>query len=206
MPSYRLVYFDARGRVEIARLLFALKGVEFDDVRYEFTAFAESEDKKKAPLGQVPILEVEGQPIMLQSRAIQRYLAREFDFYGSNNQQSTFIDIVAETCDEFHEGTYRFLFYETDETKKAELKKKFVEETTPRILSFLEKMLGSTDYFVGDKPSLADVNVLNLVDVGKDHLGEEVFAKHPKLLELSKRVSAIPSVKAYLDKRPKCQY
>ncbi|XP_071493912.1 S-crystallin SL11-like isoform X1 [Diadema antillarum] len=150
-----VVYFNSRGRVEIARLLFVLKGVEFDDVRLEsLAAFAESDYRKKSPLGQLPILEVEGQPILPQSRAIQRYLAREFacpqlvsacdnkgdgcwtksslfppttqqqlnpatGLYGSNNKDATLIDMVAETCDEFHEARYRFLFYEPDEAKKV---------------------------------------------------------------------------------------
>ncbi|XP_072168010.1 S-crystallin SL11-like [Diadema setosum] len=208
MPSYRLTYFDARGRVEIARLLFALKGVEFDDVRVDYTTFATSEEKKKAPLGQLPILEIEGQPTLPQSRAIQRYLAREFGLYGSNNKDATFIDLVVETFDDFVEGMSKFIYYESDAAKKAEAKKKFMEETAPRLLTFLEKLLGqsSSAYFVGDKPSFADVTVFNLVDVGVDHFGEDLFSKYPKLVELKQRVSEIPSVKAYLDKRPKTPY
>ncbi|XP_071507732.1 S-crystallin SL11-like [Diadema antillarum] len=208
MPSYKLTYFDARGRVEIARLMFALKGVEFDDVRVDYTTFATSEEKKKAPLGQLPILEIEGRPILPQSRAIQRYLAREFGFYGSNNKEATFMDLVVETYDDFTEGMSKFIYYESDPAKKAEAKKKFMEESAPRLLAFLEKLLGqsSSAYFVGDKASFADVTVFNLVDVGVDHLGEDLFSKYPKLVELKQRVSEIPSVKAYLDKRPKCQY
>ena len=34
MPSYKLHYFHATGRVEIARMLFTLKGVKFEDVTY----------------------------------------------------------------------------------------------------------------------------------------------------------------------------
>ncbi|XP_072167883.1 S-crystallin SL11-like [Diadema setosum] len=209
MPSYKLTYFDARGRVEIARLLFALKGVEFEDVRLPYdAAFATSEEKKKAPLGQLPILEIEGRPILPQSRAIQRYLAREFGFYGSNNKEATIMDLVVETFDDFIEGMSKFIATESDEAKKAEMKKKFMEETAPRLLAFIEKLRGqsSSAYFDGDKPSYADVTVFNLVDVGVDHLGKDLFSKYPKLVELKQRVSEIPSVKAYLAKRPKTLY
>lgn len=33
MPTYKLMYFDARGRAEVARLLFAQAGVEYEDCR-----------------------------------------------------------------------------------------------------------------------------------------------------------------------------
>ena len=33
MPSYKLFYFDLRGRGEISRMIFKYAGVEFEDVR-----------------------------------------------------------------------------------------------------------------------------------------------------------------------------
>ena len=33
MPSYKLTYFDGRGRAEISRLIFAAAGVEYTDER-----------------------------------------------------------------------------------------------------------------------------------------------------------------------------
>lgn len=35
-PRYRLIYFDARGVAERARLMFAIAGVEYEDFRYGF--------------------------------------------------------------------------------------------------------------------------------------------------------------------------
>ncbi len=35
MVKYRLYYFDARGRAELSRMLFALAHVEYEDVRVE---------------------------------------------------------------------------------------------------------------------------------------------------------------------------
>ena len=33
MTTYKVVYFDARGRAEIIRLIFAVAGVKYEDVR-----------------------------------------------------------------------------------------------------------------------------------------------------------------------------
>jgi len=35
MPSYKLYYFNVKGRAEPSRLLFAYAGVEYEDVRVE---------------------------------------------------------------------------------------------------------------------------------------------------------------------------
>ena len=36
MPNYKLTYFDARARGEPARMLFALVGQKYEDIRYDF--------------------------------------------------------------------------------------------------------------------------------------------------------------------------
>ena len=36
MPTYKLSYFDVRGRAEVARLLFVKSGTEFEDNRLDF--------------------------------------------------------------------------------------------------------------------------------------------------------------------------
>ena len=35
MPQYKLIYFNARGRGELSRLILHYAGVEFEDYRFE---------------------------------------------------------------------------------------------------------------------------------------------------------------------------
>ena len=35
MPSYKLYYFNAKGRAEISRLIFAAAGIKYEDVRVQ---------------------------------------------------------------------------------------------------------------------------------------------------------------------------
>ena len=47
MPSYKLIYFDARGRGETARMLFKLAGVDFVDKRVDYPS-AEWDELKRS--------------------------------------------------------------------------------------------------------------------------------------------------------------
>ena len=46
MPSYKLIYFDARGRAETARIIFKLAGVEFEDKRIVLEEWADFKSSK----------------------------------------------------------------------------------------------------------------------------------------------------------------
>ena len=39
MPQYKLYYFNAKGRAEVCRLIFAAADVEYEDVRMEREKF-----------------------------------------------------------------------------------------------------------------------------------------------------------------------
>ena len=56
MVNYKLVYFNARGRAELIRWIFAVGGQEFEDVRFEREDWPKF--KPDAPFGQAPYLEI----------------------------------------------------------------------------------------------------------------------------------------------------
>ena len=41
MSNYKLVYFNARGRAELARLIFHAAGQQFEDSRFEISEWPE---------------------------------------------------------------------------------------------------------------------------------------------------------------------
>ena len=81
MPTYKLTYFDARGRAEVARLMFAQAGMKYEDVRVK----AEDFPKVKPTLvtGSMPELEVDGK-ILTGSGPINRYLAEQLGFTSND--------------------------------------------------------------------------------------------------------------------------
>lgn len=46
MPTFKVVYFNARGRAELTRLMLAHVGQEFEDVRYESEEWAKKKECK----------------------------------------------------------------------------------------------------------------------------------------------------------------
>lgn len=204
MPTYKLIYFNAMGVVEPARFLFALAGQEYEDVRIERENWPDL--KKTLPLGQLPVLEVDGIKIA-QSQAIFRYLARELGFYGGNALESAKIDTVIETLNDFITQARKY-FFEKDEAKKAEFKKDLLEVQAPKYMKLLEVLLDlnteGDGFFVGSKISLADVLVFYAFTDRFDSLQIEVT--EPKLKALLEKIKAHPKMADWLNKRPKTQF
>ena len=74
--------------------------------------------------------------------------------YGENNDESTTIDVVIGTTEDFMKHVIA-LYYEKDEAKKAELTKDVQEVKLPAYLNILEDILkqndGGNGFFAGKK-------------------------------------------------------
>ena len=108
MASLKLVYFDARGVVENARILLAISNIPYEDQRFsikpaasgsgfeypEFAAF-KAQGELKANMDRAPLLFV-GTDVIGQSKAIERYVARRGGLMGSNDIEAAQIDCICE--------------------------------------------------------------------------------------------------------------
>ena len=54
MANYKLYYFNARGRAELSRLIFAAAGQQYEDFRFEKDDWPKY--KAQSPFGQVNIM------------------------------------------------------------------------------------------------------------------------------------------------------
>jgi glutathione S-transferase len=76
MNDIRLHYFDIRGLGEPIRLLLAIGGIQFEDLRYSADEYAASgELRASLPFGQMPALEVDG-VFLAQTDSLMRFAAR----------------------------------------------------------------------------------------------------------------------------------
>ncbi|XP_063814617.1 glutathione S-transferase P 1-like [Pseudophryne corroboree] len=196
MTGYTLTYFPIRGRGEPIRLLLADNGVSWkdDEVQMQDWQAGKVELKKTAIFGQMPRFQ-DGDFAIYQSNAILRYLGRKHGLNGSNEKESTKIDMINDGVEDLRQKYYRFLFTDNEENKD-----KYLQDLNT-FLGYFEKILSENSkgskYLVGDKISYADYNLLDTLQCNLD-LSPTCLSKYPLLSAYVERIISHPKLSAYL--------
>eukprot|EP00092_Neocalanus_flemingeri_P055911 GFUD01066215.1.p1 GENE.GFUD01066215.1~~GFUD01066215.1.p1 ORF type:complete len:209 (+),score=73.67 GFUD01066215.1:42-668(+) len=204
MSGIKLTYFNLKGRAELARLILAQAEVQYEDCRIERGDWAAM--KKTLPLGQLPVMEVEGTTIS-QSMSIARYLARRFGLAGKNDVEGAEADQTVDAINDLTNSVVPVL-NEKDEKKKAEMKKKVQTETMPNWLRMMERLLTSKggNHFAGNQLTWADIAVYFFMETFKvrwmEHIGEPDLDNCPNLNKLLETVKNLPNIKKWEAARP----
>jgi glutathione S-transferase len=205
MVTYKLYYFNGRGRAEIARLIFAVAGHKFEDIRYEHEKWPSH--KSEMPLGQMPVLEIDGNKLP-QTAAIARFLAKQFRLAGKDNFEQAKVDAVADTINDLV-TKYIPVRWEQDETKKKELTKKFIEEELPKHLQNLEvlgKLYGNGGhFFVGGHITWADLYFYDVTD-NLHQVDANSINNYTWLQQNREEVAKQPKIAEYLKNRPETSF
>ncbi|XP_050494901.1 hematopoietic prostaglandin D synthase-like isoform X2 [Bombus huntii] len=99
-PTYKLIYFNARGSAEHIRYIFAYIGIEYTDERIPLQLWPEYKDSM--PYKKLPVLEVDGKPVA-QADAVARYLARKYDLMGRNERDALICDVLVDTLEDLEQ-------------------------------------------------------------------------------------------------------
>ena len=205
MSTYKLYYFNGRGRAESARLIFAAAGEKYEDIRIEREDWPKH--KSAMPLGQIPVLEYNGTKLP-QSSSISRFLAKQFHLAGKDNLEQAKVDAVVDTINDAV-ANYVPIHREQDEAKKAEMMKKFVGEDLPKTLQNLETLAkhygNGGPFFVGNGLTWAD---LLFYDVAQSFLAAsgDALKNFPWLVKNRQEVENQPKIAQYLKDRPKTAF
>jgi len=200
-PKYKLFYFDARGRAEPTRWCFAYGGTDYEDVRINKPDWPAM--KASTPFGQLPYLEVDGKPLA-QSLTICRFVARKNGLVGKDDFEAAQADALVDYVADAAKGLAA-LHSESDEKKKSAIKEAFIKEGVQPFLKGLERHLQSNNngegYFVGTKPTWADIVVVCFLD-GLVVMDNTVLDNYKLLKAHSQRVHDLKGIKEWLLKRP----
>lgn len=224
---FQLKYFDIRGAAETCRILFALGSEEYDDVRYEMTpgtmeapAFKQAKENGDLAinLDRAPILITpDGNSAIGQSKAIERFLAKRYGLFGSNDVQAAQIDCVTEHCRDVKDAQMRkrfsaFVKDRSDEDKAADQKQWF-DEDLPALLAKIDRAIQETSHAkgcaVGDSMSLADLTIFGLLSDGFPMYKEATLKAAENcssLLDIVRAVESNPKVAAWLKARPESNF
>ncbi|CAF3865695.1 unnamed protein product [Rotaria sp. Silwood1] len=205
MSTYKLYYFNGRGRAEATRLLFTVAGQKFEDIRYEREEWPAH--KSEMPLGQVPVLEVDGVKLV-QSMAIARFLAKRFGLYGKDELQQARVDAVIDTAVDLM-LKFAPVFAEQDEEKKKTATTEFFADELPKQLRNLETLAelysDGGSFLVGNQLTWCDLEVYNMLEYILQIDGT-VLQSYPWLTKNRQEVEKQPKIASYLKNRPSTIY
>lgn len=217
MPQYTLRYFNIRALAEISRLLFAVSGTEYKDERFpiEFTdnGIIRNEwdqvkhDNNQFPFAKIPVLIIDNKEIIAQSPAINRYLAKQFGLFGSNDIESALIDSVGEELTDIRSGWQK----ESNEQGKIDYINNKIPDFYKRLEAFAKKH-GGDNGIVGNKLSLADIQLYQAdqqFNYVSEHRGavDKILSQHaPTIKKIIDNVANNPKIKEWVSKRPQTKW
>jgi glutathione S-transferase len=218
IPKLTLTYFGITARAEPIRLTFVTGGIPFTNKSVEFSEWKDL--KPTLPAGKLPLLEIEdangNKKSVFQSAAILRYAGQLAKMYPEDPLEALAVDMVIDTVEEACLGLSMTVagavschISDTPWTKEQvlEIRARMLVpgkmNNFPFYLDILEKLLkeNGTGWFVGDKPTIADMRALqmeNWITAGiLDGVPADLLKNYPLLAAHEARVLAIPQVAAW---------
>ncbi|KAK7076171.1 hypothetical protein SK128_007051 [Halocaridina rubra] len=199
MPEYKLIYFDAKGRAELIRWIFAYGKIPYTDERININDWPAI--KPTIYSNKVPVLMIDGTPYN-ESLAIARYFAKKVGLVPEDELLALRVDAGVDTIADKHlEGRPIIRAPISNEEKT----KRFREELFPNVLKpFLvdiNKQLEGKDWLVGDKVTWLDLHCASFFDNHKVKI-PYLLDDFPNVDKHMKRVKELPGIKEWIAKRP----
>jgi len=206
MPEYKLTYFDLGAVAEPIRLLLKAANVPFEDERIALADW--EQNKPRFPVGQVPILAVDGKELT-QSYAIIRYLAKQHGFATSddflNYRSDQVVQIVEDARITARPLILEVLLGKNDPKVVEDLQTKLRETEIPRYLKQLESIVAETEgsFIAGNQVTHGDFILANWLNIWERIVDEKLLDNFPVLRKQKDAIEALPGVREWLETRPK---
>lgn len=192
--TFKIIYFNVRGRCEAMRMLLADQGAQWEEEVVTFDVWQAGDLKKTCAFGQLPKF-CHGDFEMNQSNAILRFLGRQFELYGKTHREAALIDMVNDGAEDLR-MKYLTLIYKEYETAKS----KYIEDLPSHLKYFeclLSKNHGGSGFIVGDQISFADYNLVDLLMIHQV-LANDCLKNFPLLKAYVSRICSRPKIAAFL--------
>lgn len=210
------LYFFRNG-AELSRWICAIGQLQYENVRLNGELW--SKLKPTSPFGQVPMLECNGINIC-HTNAINIYLAKKAGIAGKDDLEQAQVQMYVELCYDLFIFFYNSITNERDPEMRAKNQKIFEEDKIPNFIQLMNKRLQEAGgkYFVGDKLTLADLQVAAFFKSFTDpddptiqyllpslhsYRTSGILDEYPQLVQHIKTVTDEPNLKEWLEKRPK---
>lgn len=201
--SYKLIYFNIRGRGEVTRYLFAQAGVSYTDERVENKDWPAL--KPVTQYGFLPILELNGgEHSITGSLVIPRYLAErpEFKLAGANPVENAQIAAVANFLQDLEHAILKVV---RAKDNKEEIAKDFSEVQVPNFFGKLEGFCSTGGYLFQDKLTWVDFYFYELYEWVAPVM-PNILDDYPSLKKLTTTIENLPNIAKWMKERPKSDY
>ncbi len=194
MSIVKLTYFRGRGRAETTRWMLAANEIAFENIAIDTPEqLAALRASGKLPFDQMPLLEIDGLNLS-QSSAMIRYLARRGGFYGQNDRDATWCDMIAGVAADFAETAIQAPFKPSLEMAVADMEARFAK-FAPRFEARLAE--SGTGYCTGEGLTFADIVLAEAVSSYLEWC-PDILKATPLLNALYVKVTQHSGIAAYL--------
>jgi glutathione S-transferase len=193
MSGVRLQYWDIRGLAQVPRLLLALAGVQFEDIRY--TNDEDWHREKKAMNSSFPNIPALEHPdlsfTLTESKAIIQFIARSYNLYGSSQQEHALVDNIIFRAEDVR-GSFTKIAYGSQDWEND--KAKFIASLGQQLEPF-EKLLSQRKHkwVASESISSADVFLFELFEV-LSRFSPATFEALPHAVQHRDAVRALPQL------------
>ncbi|WP_462169851.1 glutathione S-transferase [Pseudoalteromonas xiamenensis] len=183
VAKLKLTYFDVHGgRAEPIRLSLYLGGIEFEDYRFSYGEFPEV--RKSTPLGQVPVLEINGLAVT-QSNALTTYAGKLAGLYPKDDFQALLCEEIMGSVEDVTSRIVSTFGLQGEALIAA--REKVTQDYLIPHLNWLTTKLGDNKYFIENTLSVADLKTLAhlaWLNSGRlDHIASSLVAEHASTLQ-----------------------
>ena len=195
MTTATLTYFRGRGRAETTRWMLAANNIDFTNIPIDTPeALAELRASGKLPFDQMPLLEIDGL-FLSQSSAMIRYLARRGGFYGANDVDAMWCDMIAGVSADFAETAIQAAFKPSADVAVADLEGRFAK-FGQRFEARLEQQ--GSGFIAAETMTFADVVLAEALS-GYLEWCPAILGDTPRLEAMYQAVVTTPGIAAYLE-------
>jgi len=204
----KIIYFDLPfWRAEISRLPLFIADIKFDDLRpsNDDWDYAKENGKMKdgtiIPFRELPVLHINGQSIG-QTMAIARICGKLSGMYPEDIVEAGKVDQIIVAVENIN-ALLNPSMKESDPIKKKAMRKELTSNELPTYFGYLQDILSanSSDWFVGDNMTIADLAVWSLlgwIASGViDDISAEVVQPFEGLVKLYNQINKNPRVREW---------
>ena len=193
-----LYYYGMTGRAQQVRFTLAAGGIAFTDQHP--AGFPPTPEEKAAWVAiggntttNVPMLTAGGKTYT-QSSAVLRAAARMGGLMPADDFEAYQVDNLISACDDLRSQGYSSM---PMFGASAEAIKKYTDTTMPTHVGNLQRLLGDNDWYVGNKFSVADITVYDVLTSQVTTFLPGSLDAFPKLSAFVKRVEETEKIAAY---------